>query len=154
MTTKSKTESFFDQAADTYVNAFKSCVHLQEEMAGKCVDLVKGWGEGEDWTKNYQDLVGQAVPNMKKAADESMKLWEKNAAKCMELLGEGFAATQATTPSDAQVRLQKLWEQSLESMRENTENVVKRSSEAMQAYADFMKDKTDKMTEAAAAATK
>ena len=143
MTTKSKNQSFFDQAADTYVNAFKSCVHLQEEMAQKCFELVKGWGEAEDWTKNYQDLTAQAMPNMTKAAEESMKLWEQNASRCMELLSEGFATAQAPSPTDAQERLQKLWESSLDAMRESSENVVKLSSEALQAYADFMKGQTE-----------
>ena len=94
------------------------------------------------------------MPNMQKVADDSMKLWEKNATRCMELLNEGFAATQAPSPSDAQARLQTLWEDSLKAMRENTEKVVKLSSEAMQGYADFMKEQTEKMTEAATAPAK
>ena len=152
MSAKSKTESLFDQAADTYVNAFKTCVRMQEEMAKKCFDLVQGWGQAEDWTKNYQDLIGQAVPNMQKAAEDSMKLWEQNASRCMELLSEGFATTQSPSPTEAQERLQKLWESSLDAMRENTESVVKLSSEALQAYADFMKGQTETAKEVATAA--
>ena len=143
MSAKTTTESLFDQAADTYVKAFKSCVHLQEETAKKCVDLVQGWGQGEDWSKNYQNFIGQIVPNMQKSAEESMKLWEQNASRCMELLSEGFATAQAPSPTDAQERLQKLWESSLDAMRESSENVVKLSSEALTAYADFMKGQTE-----------
>ena len=150
MSDKSKTQSVFDQAADTYVNAFKTCVHLQDEMAKQCVELVQGWGQGEDWTKHYQDLVGQAVPNMQKAAEDSMQLWEKNASRCMELLTEGFSTSQAPSPTEAQERLQKLWENSLAAMRENSEAVVKLSSEALQAYADFMKDQAATEKEPAA----
>lgn len=139
---KSKPESLFDEAADTFVNAFKTCVHLQEETAKKCFDVVKGWGETDDWTKQYQQFVEQTMPNMKKASEESMALWKKNAEKTMALLTEGFATTQAPTLTEAQERLQKLWEESLAAMKENTETVVKRSSEAMQAYADYMKELT------------
>ena len=139
---KSKTETLFDEAADTFVNAFKTCVHLQEETAKKCFDLVKGWGECDDWTKHYQQFIEQTMPNMKKASEDSMALWKKNAEKCMELLGEGFATAQAPSASEAQERLRKLWEKSLGAMKENTESVVKLSSEAMQAYADYMKELT------------
>jgi hypothetical protein len=150
MTTKTDTEKYFDQAADTFLNAFKSCVNLQEETAKKCSDLAKGWSDGEEWKKRAEDLGEQAMPNMQKAGEDTMKFWEKNAAKCMDLLGEGFAATQAASPSEAQVKLQKLWEESLGAMRENTETMVKLSSEAMQAYAEFMKDQAEKMPAAAA----
>ena len=98
----SKSKTPFDQAADTFVDAFKACVHLQEETAKKCFELVNGWGESEDWTKNWQQLVEQAMPNMQKRMEESMKLWEKNAQRCMDLLSEGFATyTEALYYEDA-----------------------------------------------------
>ena len=134
-----KTKTLFDQAADTFVNAFKTCVQVQEDTAKKCVELVKGWGESDDVTKQYQQFIDQTMPTMKKASEESMELWKKNAEKCMALLGEGFAATKEPSVEDAQARLKQLWEQSLGAMKENTETVVKLSGEAMQAYADYMK---------------
>lgn len=137
---KSKTETLFDEAADTFVNAFKTCVHLQEDTAKKYFDLVKGWGECDDWTKHYQQYVEQTMPNLKKASEQSMELWKKNAEKCMELLGEGFATTQSTSANEAQERLKGLWEKSLAAMQENTKTVVNLSNEAMQAYADYMKE--------------
>ncbi len=151
MTTKSTTENIFDQAADTFVSALKNCVHLQDEMTKKCFSLVKEWGEAGDWAKSSQNFMGQAMPNMQKAAEESMKLWEQNAAKSMELLSEGFATAQTTSAPEAQEKLKKLWEQSLDAMRENTENMVKLSSESMQAYADFMKEQLEGATATAAA---
>ena len=60
------------------------------------------------------------------------------------LSGSPFAAAQAKTPSDAQGRLQKLWENSLGAMKENTETMVRLSGEAMKAYADYLNDLTPK----------
>lgn len=137
---KSKTEKLFDEAADTFVDAFKNCVHLQEETAKKCFDLVKGWSESDDWAKQHQDLLEQTMPNLKKTTEESMELWKKNAEKSLELLGAGLETTQSASAAEAQARLQKLWEESLGAMQENTETVVKLSSETMQAYADYMKN--------------
>lgn len=144
----SKSKTPFDQAADTFVDAFKTSVRLQEETAKKCFELVKGWGESDDWTKNWQQLVEQAMPNMQKRMEESLKMWESNAQRCMELLGEGFKTTQTSSGSEAQAHLQSLWEKTLGAMRENTEAVIKLNSDAMQAYADYMKDLAP--TEAAA----
>jgi Mg2+ and Co2+ transporter CorA len=138
----SKTETLFDQAADTFVNAFKTCVHLQEDTAKQCLELVKGWSATDDWAKHSQQFMEQTMPGMKKASEQAMELWKANATKSLKLLGEGFATTQAQSPTEAQTRLQKLWEESLKTMQENTESVVKLSSEAMQAYADYMKDLT------------
>ncbi|MCB1235680.1 MAG: hypothetical protein KDM91_11470 [Verrucomicrobiae bacterium] len=141
---KNTFESLFDEAADTYVNAFKSCVRIQEDTARQCFDFVKGWGKTDDLAKRQEQFIEQAVTNMKKAADDSMDLWKQNADKCLKLLEEGFAAAQAKTPSDAQGRLQKLWENSLGAMKENTETMVRLSGEAMKAYADYLNDLTPK----------
>lgn len=148
MSTKAKTESYFDQAADTFLNAFKTCVRLQEETATKCFDLAKKWGETEDWQKQYEDLSKEALPDVKKAAEDTLKFWEDNAKKCMDLLGEGFATSKAPSVTEAQEKLQQLWQESLATMRTNTETMVKLSSEAMQAYVDFMKKNAETVTEA------
>lgn len=142
MKTKDAT-AYFDQAADTFLNTFNSCVSLQQDTAGKFFDLAKKWGGADDWAKQYQDLGEKTMPQVKKAAEDSLKFWEENSRKCMKLLGEGFAATQVPSPDEAQMKLKKLWEDSLASMRENTETMVKTSSEALQAYVDFMKKQTE-----------
>lgn len=149
MKTKSDAEQYFDQAAAAFLGTFKSCARLQQETAEKCLDLAKGWSGGQDWTKSYQELGGKAMPQMKKAAEDSLKFWEENAKQCMALLGEGFSAAPAPSFEEAQAKLQKLWEDSLQAMRDNTESMLKVSSEAMEAYADFMK----KHMEAAETAT-
>lgn len=151
MTTKSDTAKYFDQAAKTFLNAFDSCVSLQQETTSKYFDLAKQWSETDDWTKQYKELSEKAVPQMKKAAEDSLKFWEDSTKKCMDLLGEGFATTQATAPEEAKAKLEKLWADALASMRENTEATVKLSSEAMQAYVDFMQKQTESATKAATA---
>lgn len=152
MKTTSDTAKYFDQAADTFLNTFKSCASLQQETASKFFDLTKQWSDTDDWTKPYKELSEQAMPQVKKAAEDSQKFWEDNAKKCLEQLKEGFATAEVPSPDEAKAKLQKLWEDSLASMRENTETMVQLSSESMQAYVDFMKKQAEVAAKQAAPA--
>lgn len=151
MTTQSDTAKYFGQAADAFLNTFNSCVSLQQETAQKYFDLAKQWSETDDWTKQYKELSEQTMPQMKKAAEDTLKFWEGNSKKCMDLLNEGFASAAVTSPDEAKAKLQKLWGDSLASMRKNTETMINTSSEAMQGYVDFMKKQTDSAVKAATA---
>jgi len=151
MKKKTDAENYFDQAADTFTNAFKTCVRLQEQAMDQCVHLAKGWSDGEDWMKPGRELGEQAMPKMKQMAEDSLKSWEANVKKCMGWLDEGFSAAKAPSLEDAQATMRKLWEESLGAMRENTEAMLKLGSEALQASVDFMKKQADTTTATAAA---
>ncbi len=154
MTTKAAVNpaQLLDQVAQTYFGAVKSGLRLQEDIATKWVELFRKADGGEYLPESFQQAVKETIPLAQKQADDALKLIEKGTRQSLDLLSEAFEAGAAATPAEAQARLEKLWESSLTTLRDNAEAMLHANAHLMESWAAIAKKNVARVTPTAARA--
>jgi hypothetical protein len=96
--------------------------------------------------------VKETIPLAQKQADDALKLIEKGTRQSLDLLSEAFEAGAAATPAEAQARLEKLWESSLTTLRDNAEAMLHANAHLMESWAAIAKKNVARVTPTAARA--
>jgi hypothetical protein len=156
MTTKAAANpaELLDQAAQAYFGAVKNGLKLQEDVATRWVDLYRKADGGEYLPQAFQQAVKETVPLAQRQTDDALKLIEKGSRQSLELLSQAFEAGQADSPAEAQARLEKLWEASLTTLRDNAEAMVQANAHVMEQWAAIAKKNVERVTPVAAKARK
>jgi hypothetical protein len=154
MTTKAtgSPAQLLDQAAQTYFGAVKNGLRLQEDIATQWVELFRKADGGEYLPEAFQHAVKETIPLAQKQTDDALKLIEKSTRQSLDLLSDAFEAGEASTPAEAQARLEKLWEGSLATLRDNAEAMVHANARLMESWAAIAKKNVARVTPAAARA--
>ena len=142
--------TMLDQAVQTFGDALKAGVKVQEQVASFWTDALDKATPSPEWQKKSRSFVGEVVPAAQKNAEEWLKLMEQNYRRSMDLLKKAFDAGATASVTDLQSRTQALWESSLELVRENAQAMAKSNSKVMELWADLFKQ----TTAAAASASK
>ena len=152
MTTKTAVNpaELLDQAAQTYFGAVKNGLKLQEDIASRWVDLFRKADGGDYLPQAFQQAVRETVPLAQKQTEDALKLIEKGTRQGLDLLSRAFEAGQADSPAEAQARLEKLWEASLATLRDNAEAMVQANAKLMEQWASIAKKNVERVTPAAA----
>jgi hypothetical protein len=142
MTTKIADSNFtglFDQAAQTFGDAFKAGVKMQEDVAKWWTETLDQAGPVQEWQKKSRAIVNEAIPAAQKNAEEWVKVLEENYSRSMDLLKKAFSADGAKTPADVQARLTDLWESSLSVLKENAQAMAQANVKVMDLWSDVLR---------------
>src|SRR5437762_2209635 len=108
----------FDQAFQTFGDALKSGVKIQEEVGKWWSEALDQAGPANEWQKKSRALVSEAIPAAQKNTEEWLKLVEQNYRRSMSLFKKAFESN--GDPSDVRAKTKQLWEESMELVRDNT----------------------------------
>ena len=100
-------------------------------------DFIDQTGPAPDWQKKGCAAFADAIPTAQKNAEEWLKLFEDNYRRSLALLKKAFDTDADAT--DLRAKTQKLWEESLELIRDNAQASAEANKKVMELWAGFLK---------------
>jgi hypothetical protein len=128
----------FEQALENYEQTLKAGLRLQEESARWWTHLLKETSAPSAWEKAAQPFQGFPAAQ-RRWLDDAMRSLEQNSRRSLELLQKAGEAAGTLSPSEAQARLQQLWEGSLQLLRSNAEAVTAANHRALEAWMELLR---------------
>jgi hypothetical protein len=140
MTAKAETRmtSLFDQAVQTFGDAMKAGVKIQEEIGRWWSDVIDQGGPVTEWQKRSRAMVCDAIPAAQRNAEEFMKVLEQNYRRSLDLLKKAVDTEPGST-TDVQAKTQELWDASVEVVRDNAQAMAQVNVKMMEAWAELLK---------------
>jgi hypothetical protein len=137
--TESPVTELFEQAMKNYEQALKTGVKLQEE-AGKCFTSVFNQTTvPQEWQKKVNAAIEETFPIAQKNLEENLKLVEQNSRASLDLFKQAAEVSQSGSFVDAQAKLQKLWQNSLNALQNNAQAVVQANSKFIESCTAHMR---------------
>jgi hypothetical protein len=132
-------QELLDQATKTYFGAIKKGLKTQEDLATRWLDLCGKTEGGEYVPAVFQHAIKEAIPVVEKQTDEALKMVENGTRRGLDLLAEAFESGRIATPGDTELKMEKLWENSLGAMRETAEVIVRTNTQMLEAWTGVLK---------------
>jgi hypothetical protein len=132
----------FDQAIEMYEASLKAGVKAQEDAAKFMTDAVDGMTKPVDFQAETEKFLSQVLPTAQKNFDEAVKLMNKNAEVCLDLMKKSFEVGQCKNVDEAQAKTRELWEASLKASKANTQAMIDANAKLLQSWADLAKKGT------------
>ena len=121
-----------DEAGQTYFQAMKSGLKMQQDVAAWWSDRVKA--AGDDRGFDGQQMAAEAMKQWQANADRAMALMEASTKQSMDLLGKAFTVGQADSVEAAQKKLNELCESSLQAMQDNMRATIDANKQIAEAW--------------------
>jgi hypothetical protein len=137
--TESPYTSLFDQAFQTYGETLKAAVKGQEQVANYWTDVLSKAGANSDFQKKSRAFFNDAIPAAQKNAEEWVRMLEQNYRRSIDLLKKACEPANAAVAGDFQAKLQGLWEQSVELIKENTQAMTQAHLKVLELWADVLR---------------
>jgi len=138
-TAEAKMTNLFDQAVQSFGDAVKAGVKIQEDIAKFWGDVLDQGGAMQEWQKRSRAMVNEAIPTAQRQAEEWLKLVEQNYKRSMDLLKKAFDSEQTTAAADIRAKTQELWEASLEVIRDNAQAMAQANVKMMEQWAEILR---------------
>jgi hypothetical protein len=129
----------FDQAVQTFGDAMKAGVKIQEEMGRWWTDMIEQAGPMTGWQKRSRAIVCESIPAAQRNTEELMKVLEQNCNRSLGLLKKAVDTEPTGTVADVQNKTQELWDASVEVVRDNTQAMAQVNVKMMETWADLIK---------------
>lgn len=146
-----KPVELLEKAAETCFQTMKEALKMQEQFADRWFQTVKDANGSEDWGKQLEEAAAKVTAQAKENSEEATRLMEEGARDGMNLFNKAMEMGGISTPGEAQVKAQQLWQESLNVMNKNAKAVVQSNAKMLQAWGEMAKANVDK---AAGATTK
>jgi hypothetical protein len=131
--------SLFDQAVQTFGDAMKAGVKMQEEMGRWWSDAIEQAGPVNEWQKRSRAIVCEAIPAAQHNTEEFMKVMEQNYRRSLDLLKKAVDSEPSVSPTDVQTKTQELWDASMEVVRDNAQAMAQVNVKMMETWAELLK---------------
>jgi hypothetical protein len=148
MTTEQKTKpgDLLDQALRNYEHSLKTGLKLQEESTRLFLGCFTQGTATADFQKKFKAVAEETIPQVEKAVDEGLKLLEQNSRAGVDLLKKAVAATQTTSPQDAQAKSLAFYEGCLNAVRDSALAVTQASNKAAESWLGYVRRSTEPFT--------
>jgi hypothetical protein len=130
--------SMFEDALQTYNDAVKAGVKVQEEVGKWWSDAIDHAGPAEEWQKKSKAVLSEAIPAAQKNAEEWLKLVEQNYKRSLALLKKAWETD--TDASTMRAKTQELWESSLELVRDNAQAIAQANMKMMEVWSGVLRN--------------
>jgi len=120
----SQTTNEFFQALRSYETALKSGIQLQEESVNLWKELLTKLGSPEEFQAKFESMTAYVLPEARKRMEEFVETFNRTSNQTIDLFEKTFGVYHATSPTDAQRRLQDLIESSLTALRANVHSAL------------------------------
>jgi len=114
----------FHEALRNYEKALKSGVQLQEESVTLWKDLLTKLGSPAEFQAKFESMTADAFPKARERMEEFVETFNRTSNQTIDLFQKTLGVYQATSPTDAQRRLQDLIESSLSALRVNVHSAM------------------------------
>lgn len=112
-----------DEAQQTYFNALKTGMQLQEDVTGWWSQQFKAMpNPAADF--DPQAVTAQAMQKIQENAEKQLAMMEAATRQSVDLLNQAFTVGQADSLEAGQAKLRELWESSMQVMRSNLQAMV------------------------------
>jgi hypothetical protein len=138
-TKESCASGLFDQAFQTFGDALKSSVKIQEEVGKWWSDTLDQAGPVNEWQKKSRALVSEAIPAAQKNTEEWLKLVEQNYRRSAALFKKAFETN--GDAADVRAKTKELWEESMELVRENAKALADANKKMLELWAGILSQK-------------
>lgn len=135
----------FEQAMNSYEQAFRSGLKLQEESRRWFAAMLETAGPSRDWHKTFRSMTSEMLPEMQKRMEEGLRMVEQNSRTSLEVLRLFQQATDlpnANPMAETQNRLLSFWEASLDSMRGSARSVAEANTQAIESWMELFRKGT------------
>lgn len=136
----------FEQAMDSYEQAFKTGLKLQEEAGRIWTSLLEQSGPTREWQKTLRNMASEILPEAQKRMEEGLRLVEQNSRASLEMLKlfkKTVEAPQANPMAETQAKLLSFWETSLNSLRDSAQAVAQVNTQALESWMDLVRKSTE-----------
>jgi hypothetical protein len=128
-----------DQGLKNYEQALRMGLNVQEEAGKWWSRLLSQAVSLQDLQKRIASLTNDAIPATQKSLESYLKVLEQSSAASVELIKKGMEAAQTANYADAQSKVVEFCENSLKSLRANTQAVVDINTKAVDSWFAFVK---------------
>lgn len=127
----------FDQAIETFDQALKTGVRIQEEATRLWTDMLRETDTLQTLQHRAQSILMEALPTTQKNVDQYMRLLDKTYHTSLDLLNKAFQTTQSGSLSEAQARIQEFWEATFMALRSNAQAMVQVNTRTMEVWSEL-----------------
>ena len=135
---ESEAANVFEQAVQTFGDAIKAGVKIQEDVARWWTDVFDQAGAMQAWQKRSRAIVNEAIPAVQKSAEEWLRVLEQNYRRSIELLKMAMEAD-PNAGSEVRTRNQELWEASLDFVRESAQSMAQANVKMMEQWSEILR---------------
>lgn len=135
----------FNQAVQTFETAMKTGVRIQEEASKWWTDMLGEANSLQELQQRARQMINETLPTSQQNADQYIKLLDKTYHTSMGLLQKAFETGQSESISEAQTRIQELWESMLSAIRNNAQAMVQINAKAMESWSEFAQRDVEEM---------
>lgn len=138
-TAETRFTNLFDQAVQSFGDALKAGVKIQEDVAKWWSDVLDQGNAVNEFQKRSRAIVNEALPVAQRNAEEWLKVIEQNYRRGMELLKKAMNTEQGANAADMRARSQELWEASIEAIRDSAQAMAQVNVKMMEQWADILR---------------
>lgn len=132
----------FQHAMESYEQAFRTGLRLQEESGKWWTNLLEQTGTSRDWQKTMRTMAAEILPEAQKRMEDGLRMVEQNSRACLELLKifkKAAEGPQTNPMADSQNNLLGFWEASLNSMRDSAQAVAQANTQALESWMELFR---------------
>ena len=131
---KNPMNELMEQAMKNYEQALQAGLKLQEESSKWWSDFMTQSAAPADWQKRWKTTANQTIPIVQTRMEDALRLLEQSSRTSLELLKQAVTVTTSDSSASAQMKLQQLWEASLETMRNNAQAVAQANAKVVESW--------------------
>jgi len=136
---QSEAASVFEQAVQTFGDAIKAGVKIQEDVARWWTDVFDQAGAAQTWQKRSRAIVNETIPAVQKTAEEWLRVIEQNYRRSIELFKMAMDSEQTGAGTAARNKNQELWEASLQFVRDSAQSLAQTNVKVMEQWSDILR---------------
>jgi len=129
---------FLDQGLKNYEQALRMGLKVQEEAGKWWTRLLSQSVSPQDLQKRIASLTNEAIPATQKTMESYRKVLEQASADSVELIKKGLEAAQTADYAGGQSKVVEFCENSLKSLKANTQAVVDINTAAIESWFAFI----------------
>lgn len=132
-------QELLDRTAKVYFETIKKGLKTQEDLAARWLDLCGKTDGGEYVPQAFKHAMKEAIPVVERQSEEALKMVETGTRRGLDLLAEALESGHIATAGDTESKLEKLWQHSLDAMRETAGVIVRTNTQMMEAWTGVVK---------------
>ncbi|HYY27532.1 MAG TPA: hypothetical protein VE860_06300 [Chthoniobacterales bacterium] len=130
-------DEVFHEALQSYEKALKAGIQLQEESVKLWKDVLSELGSPEELQEKLESMREEAFPKARERMEEFVETFNRMSNQTIDLFGKTVSVYQATSPSEAQKRMQDLIESSLTTLRVNVHSALNTNAKIIASWKEL-----------------
>jgi hypothetical protein len=142
----------FEQAMNSYEQAFRTGLRLQEEGSKWWTTMLEQTGPSRDWQKTFRTVASEILPEAQKRMEDGLRMVEHNSRASLEILRlfkKTVELPRNNPIAESQSKLLSFWEASLNSMRDSAQAVAMANTQAVESWMELFRRGTEMAAEQA-----